>query len=94
MELEPREKEENHQTTKVSEGLKIAVQVKKDWTLGWFEQCRILFKRTYKERWRDYFDLLRLVQAFGVAILLGLLWWKSNTRTEAQLRDQVRMVYN
>ncbi|KAL8462165.1 hypothetical protein ACS0TY_033295 [Phlomoides rotata] len=93
VELESREKEENHQTAKVPEGLKSAVQVKKDWTLTWLEQCRILFKRTYKERWRDYFDLLRLIQSFGVAVLLGLLWWKSNTRTEAQLRDQIGLLF-
>lgn len=49
----------------------------------------IIFKRTYRERCRDYFDKLRLVQALGVAVLLGLLWWKSKTGTEAQLRDQV-----
>jgi hypothetical protein len=49
----------------------------------------ILLKRTFKERCRDYFDKLRLVQAIGVAVLLGLLWWKSNIDTEAQLRDQV-----
>lgn len=49
----------------------------------------ILFKRTFRERCRDYFDKLRLVQAVGVAVLLGLLWWKSKTDTEAQLRDQV-----
>lgn len=49
----------------------------------------ILSKRTFRERCSDYFDKLRLVQATGVAVLLGLLWWKSNTDTEAQLRDQV-----
>ena len=49
----------------------------------------ILSRRTLRERYREYFDTLRLVQAVGVAVLLGLLWWKSNTATEAQLRDQV-----
>ena len=49
----------------------------------------ILSKRTFRERCSDYFDKLRLVQATGVAVILGLLWWKSNTDTEAQLRDQV-----
>ena len=48
----------------------------------------ILLKRTYRERCRDYFDTIRLVQALAIALLLGLLWWKSNYRTEAQLRDQ------
>jgi flagellar biosynthesis protein FlhB len=48
-----------------------------------------LYKRTFRERCRDYFDKLRFIQALGVAVLLGLLWWKSKTGTEAQLRDQV-----
>nr|QVT92335.1 ABC transporter [Salvia miltiorrhiza] len=78
------EAEEKEQTPKAPERLQQAIQVKKDWTLSWFEQFRIVFKRTFKERWRDYFDLIRLIQAFGVAILLGLLWWKSSTATEAK----------
>ncbi|XP_011095584.2 ABC transporter G family member 26 isoform X1 [Sesamum indicum] len=93
VELEPKEKEENHQALKVPERLQLAVQVKKDWTLSWSEQFTILFKRTFKERWRDYFDQLRLIQAFGVAVLLGLLWWKSSTATEAQLRDQIGLLF-
>ncbi|KAK2991789.1 hypothetical protein RJ640_004886, partial [Escallonia rubra] len=87
-ELEPKEKEENHRKAKTPEHLRLAIQVKKDWTITWWEQFRILSKRTFRERWRDYFDKLRLIQSLGVAVLLGLLWWKSSTRTEAQLRDQ------
>lgn len=75
------------------EDLQVGIQVKKDWTLTWMEQFRILFKRTFKERRRDYFDQLRLIQSFGVAVLLGLLWWKSSFATEAQLRDQVKEKY-
>ncbi|KAK4439674.1 ABC transporter G family member 26 [Sesamum alatum] len=93
VELEPKEKEDNHQALKVPERLQLAVQVKKDWTLSWSEQFTILIKRTFKERWRDYFDQLRLIQAFGVAVLLGLLWWKSSTATEAQLRDQIGLLF-
>lgn len=52
----------------------------------------IISKRTYRERRRDYYDKLRLVQSIGVAVLLGLLWWKSSAATEAQLRDQVTFV--
>ncbi|KAJ6298352.1 hypothetical protein OIU76_019495 [Salix suchowensis] len=69
--LEPKVKEENHQSKKFI----------------------ILYKRTFRERCRDYFDKLRLVQALGVAVLLGLLWWKSETGTEAQLRDQVGLMF-
>jgi hypothetical protein len=67
----------------------VAIQVKKEWTLSWLDQFVILSKRTFKARSKDYLDKLRLFQAIGVALVLGLLWWKSSTNTEAQLRDQV-----
>uniref|UniRef100_A0A7N0V1S6 ABC transporter domain-containing protein n=1 Tax=Kalanchoe fedtschenkoi TaxID=63787 RepID=A0A7N0V1S6_KALFE len=90
--LEPREKAQQRET-KVPEHLQVAVQVKKDWTMSWVEQFAVIAKRTYKERCRDYFDILRLIQATGIAVLLGLLWWKSSTSTEAQLRDQVGLLF-
>ncbi|CAK9145081.1 unnamed protein product [Ilex paraguariensis] len=93
IELEPKEKAENHQAAKTPDHLQLAIQVKKDWTMSWWEQFMILCKRTFKERWRDYFDKLRLAQALGVAVLLGLLWWKSDTKTEAQLRDQIGLMF-
>ncbi|PPR83635.1 hypothetical protein GOBAR_AA37073 [Gossypium barbadense] len=86
--LEPKEKEENHRSTKAPQQLQLAIQVKKDWTITWWEQFMIIMKRTFRERRRDYFDKLRLLQSLGVAVLLGLLWWKSSAATEAQLRDQ------
>ncbi|KAF5479092.1 hypothetical protein F2P56_005595 [Juglans regia] len=91
--LEPKEKEENHKTTKTSEHLQLAIQVKRDWTMTWWEQFMVLSKRTFRERCKDYFDKLRLVQAVGVAVLLGLLWWKSKIDTEAHLRDQVGLLF-
>ncbi|KAK7387186.1 hypothetical protein VNO78_27763 [Psophocarpus tetragonolobus] len=91
--LEPKEKEENHRGTSIPEHLQFAIQVKKEWTLSWWDQFVILSKRTFKIRCKDYFDKLRLVQALGVALLLGLLWWKSSTHTEAQLRDQVGLAF-
>ncbi|KAL5735601.1 hypothetical protein ACOSQ2_030389 [Xanthoceras sorbifolium] len=91
--LELKEKEENHLNTMTPEDLQLAIQVKKDWTLSWWEQFTIVCRRTFKERCRDYFDKLRLVQALGIAVLLGLLWWKSQTGTEAQLRDQVGLIF-
>ncbi len=32
--------------------------------------------------------LLPLLQAIGVAVLLGLLWWRSKTQTNADIQDQ------
>ncbi|KAJ0508573.1 putative ABC-type maltose transporter [Helianthus annuus] len=94
IELESKEKEANHRSSgKVPEHLRLAIQVKKDWTISWWDQFLILFKRTYRERWRDYFDMLRIIQSLGVAALLGLLWWKSSYATEAHLRDQIGLLF-
>ncbi|XP_031375470.1 ABC transporter G family member 26 isoform X2 [Punica granatum] len=90
--LEPMERV-NHQAVQAPEQLRKAIQVKKDWTMTWWEQFQILSKRTFKERCSDYFDALRLIQALGVALLLGMLWWNSKSATEAQLRDQVGLMY-
>ncbi|XP_039141933.1 LOW QUALITY PROTEIN: ABC transporter G family member 26 [Dioscorea cayenensis subsp. rotundata] len=92
-EIEPKEKEENHRRMKTPKHLRIAIQIKKDWSMSWIEQCVILMKRTLRERSRDYLDKLRMLQAIGVALLLGFLWWKSKTDTEAQLRDQVGLMF-
>ncbi|GLT83752.1 hypothetical protein SLE2022_020240 [Rubroshorea leprosula] len=91
--IEPKETEDNHQNSKAPENLQKAIQVKKDWTMSWWEQFLIISKRTFRERRRDYFDKLRLVQSLGIAVLLGLLWWQSNSSTEAQLRDQVGLLF-
>ncbi|KAG5017658.1 hypothetical protein JHK82_023260 [Glycine max] len=87
--INPKEKEENHRGANTPKHFQLAIQVKKEWTLSWLDQFVILSRRTFKIRCKDYFDKLRLVQALGIALLLGLLWWKSSTNTEAQLRDQV-----
>ncbi|KAG4935342.1 hypothetical protein JHK85_050261 [Glycine max] len=76
-----------------SDPSKVVIEVKKEWTLSWLDQFDILSRRTFKIRCKDYFDKLRLVQALGIALLLGLLWWKSSTNTEAQLRDQVGLAF-
>ncbi|XP_068641012.1 ABC transporter G family member 26-like [Aristolochia californica] len=91
--IEPHEKEVNHRSSKAPAHLQIAAQVKKCWTMSWLDQFMILAKRTFKERCRDYLDILRIMQTLGVAVLLGLLWWKSKVGTEAQLRDQVGLMY-
>ncbi|RHN58045.1 putative polar-amino-acid-transporting ATPase [Medicago truncatula] len=91
--LEPKEKEENHRGANTPKHLQLAIQVKKEWTVSWLDQFTILYKRTYRARFKEYFDILRLVQALGIALLLGLLWWKSSTNTEAQLRDQVGLMF-
>ena len=89
IELEPLEKKRLVMMGKAPEHLQVGMQVKRDWSSSWITQFMVLSKRTFRERVRDYMDVLRLFQAIGVAILLGLLWWKSKVKNEAQLRDQV-----
>ncbi|XP_057725510.1 ABC transporter G family member 26-like [Arachis stenosperma] len=91
--LDPKEKLENHGVVNTPKHLQLAIQVKKEWTLSWLDQFIILYKRTFTARCKDYFDKLRLIQALGIAIILGLLWWKSSTKTEAQLRDQIGLMF-
>lgn len=80
--------------TKVSKRLQIAIRQKScGWTVSWVEQLVILTKRTYRERCWDYFDNVRILQSIGVAVLLGLLWWKSKIGTEAELRDQIGLMF-
>ncbi|KAE8696815.1 ABC transporter G family member 26 [Hibiscus syriacus] len=60
--LEPKEKEENHRSSKAPQHLRMAIQVK-DWTITW--SCS----------------------------LARLLWWKLSAATEAQLRDQIGLLF-
>uniref|UniRef100_A0A0E0E3R7 ABC transporter domain-containing protein n=1 Tax=Oryza meridionalis TaxID=40149 RepID=A0A0E0E3R7_9ORYZ len=75
--------------------LRLAVRMRKDrrGSIGWLEQFAVLSRRTFRERAADYLDKMRLAQSVGVALLLGLLWWKSQTSNEAQLRDQVGLIF-
>jgi hypothetical protein len=80
---------------KSTERLRQAVRTRKDDRrgIGWLQQFAVLSRRTLRERAADYLDKMRLAQAVGVALLLGLLWWKSKTGNEAQLRDQVGLIF-
>ncbi|KAJ4767266.1 ABC transporter-like protein [Rhynchospora pubera] len=93
-ELEPRDKQEkSHTTIETPEQQSPGLRMKKDWTMNWFDQFMILSKRSFRERSGDYLDKLRILQAVGVAALLGLLWWNSQIGTEAQLRDQIGLIF-
>ena len=62
---------------------------KRQWGASWREQYTILFCRGIKERRHDYFSWLRITQVLSTAIILGLLWWKSDSRSPKDLQDQV-----
>ncbi|CAL5053673.1 unnamed protein product [Urochloa decumbens] len=80
-----------------SEQLRLAVLTRKAGrrgnSIGWFQQFAVLSRRTLRERAVDYLDKMRFAQAVGVALLLGLLWWRSSADDEAGLRDQVGLIF-
>ncbi|KAG0624484.1 hypothetical protein M758_3G251200 [Ceratodon purpureus] len=91
--LEPLEKQSLHQTETISKDLVRATKGKKVWTSSWGSQFLILFKRTWTERRKDYFNVLKFVQAIGVAVLLGLLWWQGKLETNANIQDQQGLLF-
>ncbi|KAL3849394.1 hypothetical protein ACJIZ3_011276 [Penstemon smallii] len=62
----------------------------KRWPNSWWQQSYILFRRGLKERKHESFSRLKIAQVVFVAILCGLLWWKSNI---SHLQDQVGLLF-
>nr|KJB14995.1 hypothetical protein B456_002G153900 [Gossypium raimondii] len=62
---------------------------KRQWGASWWQQYCILFIRGIKERRHDYFSWLRITQVLSTAIILGLLWWQSDSKTSRGRQDQV-----
>ncbi|CAK9231345.1 unnamed protein product [Sphagnum troendelagicum] len=91
--LAPEERRAMCEMGNVSKELEDAIKAKQDWASSWWTQFLILFKRTFNERRVDYFSSLKILQAIGVAVLLGLLWWRSKTQTNADIQDQLGLIF-
>ncbi|GAB2272602.1 ABC transporter G member 22 [Dionaea muscipula] len=66
---------------------------KREWGATWWQQYSILFWRGIKERKHDYFSWLRISQVLITALILGLLWWQSESKTEDGMRDQIGLLF-
>ncbi|RDX77220.1 ABC transporter G family member 22 [Mucuna pruriens] len=66
---------------------------KRQWGASWDEQYSILFWRGIKERRHDYFSWLRITQVLSTAVILGLLWWQSDTKDPKDLQDQAGLLF-
>ncbi|KAK4777517.1 hypothetical protein SAY87_017704 [Trapa incisa] len=66
---------------------------KRQWGTSWWQQYCILFCRGFKERKHDYFSWLRITQVLATAVILGLLWWQSNSNTPKGLQDQAGLLF-
>ncbi|XP_074562692.1 ABC transporter G family member 22-like isoform X2 [Curcuma longa] len=67
--------------------------LKRDWGANWWQQYSILFWRGLKERRHDYLSWMRITQVLAIAVILGLLWWQSNTTTLRDLEDQAGLLF-
>ncbi|KAI3997521.1 hypothetical protein MKX01_008128 [Papaver californicum] len=65
----------------------------REWGASWFEQFSILFFRGLKERQHDYLSWLRITQVLSTAIVLGMLWWRSDSSTPRGLQDQAGLLF-
>ncbi|XP_068324521.1 ABC transporter G family member 22-like [Pyrus communis] len=59
----------------------------------WCEQFSILFRRGLKERRHEYLSCLRVFQVVSTALIIGLLWWQSDTSSRRQLQDQAGLLF-
>ncbi|KAL9260303.1 ABC transporter G family member 9-like protein [Drosera capensis] len=60
------------------------------WATTWFQQFSVLLSRGLKERRHESFDALKIIQVLVVAVLSGLLWWRSDI---SHLQDQVGLLF-
>lgn len=56
------------------------------WPTSWSQQFFVLLRRDIKERKYESFSVLRIGQVLVVAVISGLLWFKSDT---SHMQDQV-----
>ncbi|XVE75825.1 hypothetical protein DITRI_Ditri12bG0122900 [Diplodiscus trichospermus] len=78
----------------LDEELKLKVSSsKRQWGASWWQQYCILFCRGIKERRHDYFSWLRITQVLSTAIILGLLWWQSDSKSTRGRQDQVGLLF-
>lgn len=59
----------------------------------WCQQFTILFGRSLKERNHEYFSSLRITQVIATAIVVGLLWWNSDTSFPERISDQAGLLF-
>ncbi|XP_077240943.1 ABC-2 type transporter family protein isoform X2 [Tasmannia lanceolata] len=89
-----RQKKELQTPIPIDEELKAKISSsKREWGASWWEQFSIIFWRGLKERRHDYLSWMRITQVLATAIILGLLWWHSDSTTFKGLQDQAGLLF-
>lgn len=60
------------------------------WSTSWSQQFIVLLKRDLKERKHEPFSVLRISKIVVIALLTGLLWYKSSV---SHLQDQIGLLF-
>ncbi|KAK4791051.1 hypothetical protein SAY86_031464 [Trapa natans] len=60
------------------------------WTTSWLDQFKVLLSRGLRERKHESYSGLKIFQVMSVAILSGLLWWRSDP---SNIQDQVGLLF-
>ncbi|CAK8561288.1 unnamed protein product [Lathyrus sativus] len=60
------------------------------WSTTWWQQFIVLLKRDLKERKHEPFSALRICKVIVIALITGLLWYRSNI---SQLGDQIGLLF-
>ncbi|KAJ8900034.1 hypothetical protein K2173_024149 [Erythroxylum novogranatense] len=90
------EKEKKKLMAPLPLGEEVKTQVsspRRQWGASWWQQYTILFCRGIKERRHDYFSWLRITQVLSTAVILGLLWWQSDSDNPKGLQDQAGLLF-
>lgn len=91
--LLPKERAKIQSLATATDELKLAVTAKREWSTSWFEQFSVLLIRGLKERRHEYLSYLRFIQVFFISLIVGCLWWRSKRRTEAEVADQMGLIF-
>lgn len=62
-----------------------------EWYTSWWHQFKVLVQRGIKERRYETFNRLRIFQVISVAVLGGLLWWRTPS---SHIADRVSIKIN
>ncbi|EEF42546.1 ABC transporter G family member 14 [Ricinus communis] len=60
------------------------------WCTSWWHQFKVLFQRGLRERRYESFNRLRIFQVTSVAILGGLLWWRTPA---SHIQDRIALLF-
>lgn len=92
-ELLPKEKSKLLSLGSTKEEHKLGVTAKRVWPTSWTDQFSVLMIRGLKERRHEYLSYLRFIQCFFISVIVGCLWFRSKRNTEAQVADQMGLIF-